>query len=101
MGWVLYNSNYNDSNRTALWYAFEISLDDGANWTKDDLFYKLDSSYQYNDDRAVLDSSVTGSLAVDGYTAVQTTNYINQAKSSYKDYIYPFNSSIIWLHNEN
>jgi hypothetical protein len=88
MGWVLYNSNYNDANRSALWYAFEISLDDGSTWTKDDLFYKLDSSYDYNDDRAVLNSSVTGSLAVDGYTAVQTTNYINQQQSSSKDYIY-------------
>jgi hypothetical protein len=88
MGWVLYNSNYGDSNRTALWYAFEISLDDGSTWTKDNLFYKLDSSYSYNDDRAVLDSSVTGSLAVDGYTAVQTTNYLNQQQSGSYDYIF-------------
>ena len=41
MGWVLYNSNYGDINRTALWYAFEISLDNGSTWTKNDLFYKL------------------------------------------------------------
>jgi hypothetical protein len=87
MGWVLYNTNYSDTNRTALWYAFEISLDDGSTWTKDNLFYKLDSSYSTNDDRAVLDSSVTGSLAVDGYTGVQTTNYINQEQSGSKDYI--------------
>ena len=88
MGWVLYNVNYNDASRTALWYAFEISLDDGSTWTKNDLFYKLESSYQYNDDRAVTDSSVTGSMVVDGYTAVQTTNYINMQQSNSKDYIY-------------
>jgi len=88
MGWVLYNSNYNDANRTALWYAFEISLDDGSTWTKDDLFYLLSHDYSYNDDYAVTGSAVTGSLAVDGYSAVQTTNYINQQTSSSKDYIY-------------
>jgi hypothetical protein len=88
MGWVLYNSNYNDANRTALWYAFEISLDDGSTWTKDDLFYRLSSESIWNDDYAVNYSSVTGSLAVDGYTAVQTTNYINQQQSTSKRYIY-------------
>lgn len=88
MGWVLYNSNYSDINRTALWYAFEISLDNGSTWTKNDLFYKLESSDSYNENRAVTDSSVTGSLATDGYTAIQTTNYINQQQSSSLDYIY-------------
>ena len=78
MGWVLYNSNYGDINRTALWYAFEISLDNGSTWTKNDLFYKLYYTDSYNDNHAVTDSNVTGSLATDGYTAVQTTNYINQ-----------------------
>jgi len=88
MGWVLYNSNYNDANRTALWYAFEISLDDGSTWTKNDLFYRLEGNNQDNDYWAVNATGVTGSLAVDGYTAVQTTNYINQETSSSKDYIY-------------
>jgi len=88
MGWVMYNSNYSDINRTALWYSFEISLDDGSTWTKDNLFYRIESSYQYNGSRAVTDSAVTGSLAIDGYTAVQTTNYINQLQSSSRDYIY-------------
>ena len=88
MGWVLYNSNYSDINRTALWYAFEISLDNGSTWTKNDLFYKVNNTDSYNDNNAVTDNSVTGSLATDGYTAVQTTNYINQEQSGNKDYIY-------------
>ena len=87
MGWSLYNSNYGDANRTALWYAFEISLDDGSTWTKDNLFYKLFASDGYNDDYAVLNNSVTGSLSVDGYTAVQTTNFINMNQNSSSDYI--------------
>ena len=60
MGWQLYNSNYNDASRTALWYAFEISLDDGANWTTNDLFYRTYSNYHYNADLAVGNSDVTG-----------------------------------------
>ena len=71
-----------------MWYAFEISLDNGSTWTKNDLFYKLYYTDSYNDNNAVTDSSVTGSLATDGYTAVQTTNYINQEQSNNKDYIY-------------
>ena len=88
MGWQLYNSNYNDASRTALWYAFEISLDDGANWTTNDLFYRTYSNYHYNADLAVGNSDVTGNLATDGYTAVQATNYINMQSSYNNSYIY-------------
>ncbi len=88
MGWQLYNSNYNDASRTALWYAFEISLDDGANWTTNDLFYRTYSNYHFNADLAVGNSDVTGNLATDGYTAVQATNYINMQSSYNNSYIY-------------
>jgi LPXTG-motif cell wall-anchored protein len=87
MGWSLYNSNYSDANRTALWYAFEISLDDGTTWSRNNLFYRTASSYVDNDDYSVLNNSVTGSLAVDGYTSVAATNFINMQQSSSYDYI--------------
>ena len=88
MGWQLYNSNYSDASRTALWYAFEISLDDGTNWTTNDLFYRTYGNYHYNADLAVGNNDVTGNLATDGYTAVQSTNYINMQSSYNNSYIY-------------
>ena len=86
MGWVLYNQNYNDANRTSLWYAFEVSIDNGANFNTNNLFYRMDDTYSDNDYFAVNNGS--GSLSADGYTAVQATNNLNMANSSNNRYIY-------------
>ena len=86
MGWVLRNANSTDPNRTSLWYAFEVSIDNGANFNTNNLFYRMDDVYYDNDVFAV--TSGSGSLSADGYTAVQATNNLNMSNSSSNQYIY-------------
>ena len=86
MGWVLRNANSTDPNRSSLWYAFEVSIDNGANFNTNNLFYRMDDVYYDNDVFSV--TSGSGSLSADGYTAVQATNNLNMSNSSSNQYIY-------------